>query len=106
MLTYNPAIGIRKPASVGVPLEMTEVEIVEVDGGDRPLPAGNVGEIRTRGPQIMAGYRNLPGETAETLRDGWLYTGDIGEFDEDGYLWILGRVDDVLNVAGHRIGGV
>lgn len=103
VLTYNPAIGIRKPASVGVPLEMTEVEIVEVDGGDRPLPAGNVGEIRTRGPQIMAGYRNLPGETAETLRDGWLYTGDIGEFDEDGYLFIRDRKKDMAIVGGYNV---
>ena len=103
VLTYNPAVGIRKPASVGIPLAMTEVDIVDPDTGDRSLPAGETGEIRARGPQVMAGYRNLPEETAATLRDGWLYTGDIGEFDGDGYLFIRDRKKDMAIVGGYNV---
>ncbi|MGH7003088.1 MAG: AMP-binding protein, partial [Alphaproteobacteria bacterium] len=71
VLTYNPLNGVRKPGSVGVPVPGTEVQIVDLEGGERVLPTGEQGEIRARGPQIMAGYRNLPKETAETLRGDW-----------------------------------
>jgi len=64
---------------------------------------GGVGEIRARGPQIMIGYRNRPDETAEALRDGWLYTGDIGEFDEDGYLYIRDRKKEMVIVSGYNV---
>jgi long-chain acyl-CoA synthetase len=67
------------------------------------LPAGERGEIRARGPQLMQGYRNLPDETAQTLRGGWLYTGDIGEFDADGYLYIRDRKKDMLIVGGYNV---
>ncbi|MGB0629111.1 MAG: long-chain-fatty-acid--CoA ligase [Alphaproteobacteria bacterium] len=103
VLTYNPAQGSQKPGSVGIPLEMTEIEIVDLETGEIPLPAGAVGEIRARGPQIMAGYRNLPEETAETLRNGWLHTGDIGEFDRDGYLFIRDRKKDMAIVGGYNV---
>ncbi|MDP6173064.1 MAG: AMP-binding protein, partial [Rhodospirillales bacterium] len=74
--------------SVGDALPLTDIEIVDVETGTKVLGVGEQGEIRARGPQIMTGYRNRPEETAEVLRDGWLYTGDIGEFGEDGYLYI------------------
>ena len=103
VLTYNPAIGVKKPGSVGVPLMQTNVQTVDLETGKSVLPAGKVGEIRARGPQIMAGYRNLPEETAKTLREGWLYTGDIGEFDADGYLFIRDRKKDMAIVGGYNV---
>lgn len=103
VLTYNPLHGVRKPGSVGVPVPDTEVQIVDLEAGTRVLPAGEKGEIRARGPQIMQGYRNLPNETAETLRGGWLYTGDIGEFDSDGYLYIRDRKKEMVIVSGYNV---
>lgn len=103
VLTYNPAAGVQKPGSVGIPLAMTEVEIVDPESGEQTLPVGKTGEIRARGPQVMSGYRNLPDETAATLRDGWLYTGDIGEFDGDGYLFIRDRKKDMAIVGGYNV---
>ena len=103
VLTYNPAAGEKKIGSVGVPLAQTEVQVVDLETGDRLLPNGEAGEIRASGPQIMSGYRNLPDETAKTLRDGWLYTGDIGEFDDDGYLFIRDRKKEMAIVGGYNV---
>jgi long-chain acyl-CoA synthetase len=103
VLTYNPLQGIRKPGSVGVPVPDTEVQIVDLETGARVLGTGEKGEIRARGPQLMEGYRNLPKETAETLRFGWLYTGDIGEFDPDGYLYIRDRKKEMVIVSGYNV---
>jgi long-chain acyl-CoA synthetase len=103
VLTYNPLSGVRKPGSVGVAVPETEVQVVDVETGTRVLPAGEKGEIRARGPQIMKGYRNLPEETAATLRGGWLHTGDIGEFDADGYLYIRDRKKDMVIVSGYNV---
>jgi len=100
VLTYNPRHGRRKTGSVGLPLPRTEVQIVDADTGRNILPVGEAGEVRARGPQIMSGYRNRPEETATALRDGWLYTGDIGAFDEDGYLFIRDRKKDMVIVGG------
>jgi long-chain acyl-CoA synthetase len=90
VLTFNPADGVRKARSVGIPLPQTEIRIVD-------------GEIVARGPQIMQGYRNRPHETAEALRDGWLYTGDIGELDADGYLYVRDRKKDMIIVGGYNV---
>lgn len=103
VLTFNPASGPVKIGTVGVPVAATEVQVVDLDEGTRVLPAGERGEIRARGPQVMAGYLNLPKETAESLRDGWLYTGDIGEFDADGYLSIRDRKKDLVIVGGYNV---
>jgi long-chain acyl-CoA synthetase len=103
VLTYNPQNGVRKPGTVGLPLPLTEVAIVDAETGTRVLPTGKAGEIRARGPQIMTGYRNRPEETAAALRDGWLYTGDIGAFDADGYLSILDRKKEMVVVAGYNV---
>ena len=103
VLTFNPRDGIRKQGSVGVPLPLTEVQIVDSETGTRPLGPNEPGEIRARGPQIMSGYRNRPEETAAALRDGWLYTGDIGAIDEDGYLFILDRKKDMAIVGGFNV---
>jgi long-chain acyl-CoA synthetase len=103
VLTYNPRDGVRKIGSVGVTLPLTEVQVVDVETGTRVLGPGQVGEIRARGPQIMRGYRALPEETAAALRDGWLYTGDIGELDADGYLYIRDRKKDMVIVGGYNV---
>jgi long-chain acyl-CoA synthetase len=103
VLSFNPQDGVRKPGSVGVAVPLTEIQIVDTVSGTTILPAGEQGEIRARGPQIMVGYRNLPDETAATLRDGWLYTGDIGEFDGDGYLFIRDRKKDMAIVGGFNV---
>ena len=103
VLSFNPVRGAVKSGSVGIPVPGTQIQIVDVDTGTRVLPCGERGEIRARGPQIMQGYRNLPQETAQTLRDGWLYTGDIGEFDADGYLYIRDRKKDMLIVGGYNV---
>ncbi len=103
VLSFNPAGGVVKPGSVGVPVPQTEIQIVDVETGTRELPAGERGEIRARGPQLMQGYRNLPQESAQALRDGWLYTGDIGELDADGYLYIRDRKKDMVIVGGYNV---
>ena len=103
VLSFNPLAGPCKPQSVGIPLPETEIEIVDVSDGTTRLPAGAIGEIRARGPQIMAGYRNRPADTASALHDGWLYTGDLGEFDTDGYLYIRDRKKDMVLVSGFNV---
>jgi len=103
VLSFNPVPGPVKPGSVGIAAPRTEIQIVDVETGSRALPVGERGEIRARGPQIMRGYRGLPEETAQALRAGWLYTGDIGEFDADGYLYIRDRKKDMLIVGGYNV---
>ncbi|MBW7851320.1 MAG: AMP-binding protein [Rhodospirillales bacterium] len=103
VLTYVREGGVIKSGSVGPVLPETEVQIVDVNDGVTVLPVGGIGEIRARGPQIMSGYRNRPQETAEALRDGWLYTGDIGEFDAEGYLYIRDRKKDMAIVGGYNV---
>ncbi|MGD2127481.1 MAG: AMP-binding protein [Desulfobacteraceae bacterium] len=78
-----------KPGSAGKMLPLAEVRLV--DDYDRPVPVGQVGEITMRGPMVFKGYWNLPEETAYTFRDGWHHTGDLGRFDEEGFLWYAGR---------------
>jgi long-chain acyl-CoA synthetase len=99
----NPLDGPRKLLSVGNPVPGTEIEVVDVEDGDRVLPFGERGELRVRGPQIMTGYRNRPEETASTLRGGWVYTGDIGYADEDGFLFLVDRKKDMVIVGGYNV---
>jgi long-chain acyl-CoA synthetase len=103
VLTYVRDGGPLKVGSVGPALPLTDIEIVDADTGTKVLGVGEIGEIRARGPQIMSGYRNKPKETAEALRNGWLYTGDIGEFDADGYLYIRDRKKDMVIVGGYNV---
>jgi len=102
-MTYNPARGVRKPGSVGLPVPASELQIVDRDDPGRVLGAGEVGEIRVRGPHVMTGYRNRPEETAKVLRDGWLHTGDIASIDADGYVFIKGRQHETINVGGFNV---
>lgn len=103
VLSFNGPLRPAKAGSVGQPLPQTEIEIVDLQTGRQRLPAHHCGEIRVRGPQLMQGYRNRPAETAIALRDGWLYTGDLGEFDGDGDLFIRGRRHDLIIVGGYNV---
>ncbi len=103
VLTYVAEGDVLKPGSVGRAIPETEIQIVDTDTGTKILAPGEQGEIRARGPQIMSGYRNRPEETAEALRDGWLYTGDIGELDDEGILYIRDRKKDMAIVGGYNV---
>ncbi len=95
--------GERKLLSVGNPVPETEVEVVDIDTGTRVLPMGQAGEVRVRGPQMMTGYHNKPEETAYALRDGYMYTGDIGYVDPDGFLFLVDRKKDMVIVGGYNV---
>ena len=95
--------GKRKLLSVGNPVPETEVEIVDLDTGERVLPLGERGEVRVRGPQLMREYRNRPDETRLALRDGWLYTGDIGVIDDEGFVSLVDRKKDMVIVGGFNV---
>jgi long-chain acyl-CoA synthetase len=99
----HPPAARRKPGTVGIPAPDTESEIVDLETGTKVLPIGDIGEIRIRGPQVMTGYWQMPEETAVALRDGWLYTGDIGKMDEDGYFSIVDRKKDMIIASGYNV---
>lgn len=99
----TPLHGPYKPGSVGLPLPDVEVRIVDAETGEGSLPAGEVGEILMRAPQLMQGYWQRPSETEKVIRDGWLYTGDLGYLDEDGYLFIEDRKKDVIKPSGFQV---
>jgi len=103
MGTATPWKGLQKPGTVGVPLPNTEVKIVDVDTGTTEMPGGEAGEILFRGPQVMKGYYKKPEETTQAIRDGWVYTGDIGFMDEEGFLTIVDRKKDMIVAAGFNI---
>jgi long-chain acyl-CoA synthetase len=89
VLTFNSHFG-KKVGSVGKPVPLTEIRIEQ-------------GEVLARGPQIMQGYRNRPQETAQALKDGWLHTGDMGEIDAEGFLYIRDRKKDMVIVGGYNV---
>ncbi|HEY7347031.1 MAG TPA: long-chain fatty acid--CoA ligase [Ktedonobacterales bacterium] len=98
---FNPPRGVQKAGSIGLPIPGVEVQVH--DTRDQPLPAGQIGEIAIRGPNVMKGYYNLPEATAQTIRSGWLYTGDLGYQDEDGYFFIVDRAKDVIIKGGLNV---
>ncbi len=98
----NPYLGQHKLGSIGVPFPDVDVKVVSLEhGGD--LPPGEQGELVLRSPTLMLGYYNQPEATAEALRDGWLYTGDIGTVDEEGYFFITDRKKDLIIVGGFNV---
>jgi long-chain acyl-CoA synthetase len=99
----NPLYGVRKTGSVGLPIPGTDSKTVNVEDGKTETARGEPGELAIRGPQIMRGYWNQPAQTANVLRDGWLYTGDLAVIDEDGYHRIVGRKKEMINVAGYKV---
>ncbi|MFJ6813946.1 class I adenylate-forming enzyme family protein [Streptomyces avermitilis] len=99
--TTNPLYGRRKPGTVGLPLPGQQVAVMDPQG--RIAPAGATGEVVVRGPNVMRGYLGRPEETARTVIDGWLHTGDVGRFDEDGYLVLVDRIKDLIIRGGENI---
>jgi long-chain acyl-CoA synthetase len=100
----NPfAGGKRKVGSIGIPISDTECRIVDLNDGKTDVPVGETGELLIKGPQIMKGYWNKPEETAETLTDGWLHTGDIAKMDEEGYFYIVDRIKDMIISSGYNV---
>lgn len=100
VLTFNPP-GRTRPGSIGIPVPSTRVKCVDEEG--REVPAGEAGELAAHGPQIMKGYWKKPEETAKTMRDGWLLTGDIAVMEADGYFRIVDRKKDMVLVSGFNV---
>lgn len=100
---FNPIFGNRKAGSIGLPIPSTEARIVDVEYGVKELAPGEHGEIVIRGPQVMKGYFQQPGQTEMVLRDGWLFTGDIGYRDEEGYFFVTDRKKDLIISGGYNI---
>ena len=99
--TINPRFGQRKIGSIGIPLPGQDVRIFS--GDDEDLPPGQIGEIVIRGPNVMKGYLNRKHETEETLRNGWLHSGDLGYMDKDGYFYIVDRKKDMIIRGGENV---
>ena len=94
---------MRKENSIGMPIPGTLARIVDMEQGEAVLPPGELGELVVKGPQVMLGYWNRPEETAQTVRDGWLYTGDLAYMDEEGYFFIMDRKKDLVLVGGYNV---
>ncbi|MFM7445887.1 MAG: AMP-binding protein, partial [Tabrizicola sp.] len=101
MITSNPYDGDRRAGTVGMPLPGVEVRVTGTNGA--VLPVGEVGAIEVRGPNVFQGYWRLPEKTAEEFRDDWFVTGDMGAFDDRGYLSILGRAKDLVITGGLNV---
>lgn len=101
VVTVNPLDHTGRLGSIGLPVPSTEVRIVNDNG--EPLPIGEIGEIQVKGPQVMKGYYNRPEATEETIKDGWLCTGDIGKMDEAGFFYIVDRKKDMILVSGFNV---
>ena len=99
--TINPFDGLRKVGTVGLPFIGQRIAIADPSGVH--LPQGAIGEVLVQGPNVMRGYLGKPEETAKTIVDGWLHTGDIGRIDEDGYLAIVGRLKEMIIRGGENI---
>ena len=99
----NPILGDNREGSIGLPLPNVECQVVDLETGNRVLGVGEAGELIVKGPQVMSGYFERPEETAATLRDGWLFTGDVVRMDEDGYFYLVDRKKDVIKVGGFQV---
>jgi long-chain acyl-CoA synthetase len=101
--TGNPLYGKRKIGTIGLPVPETDMMLVDVDDPSKVVQPPGPGELCIKGPQVMQGYWNRPDETEEVLRDGWLYTGDIAEVDDEGYFKIVDRKKDMIIVGGFNV---
>jgi long-chain acyl-CoA synthetase len=99
----NPLLGENRTGSIGLPLPDVDVRIVSLDDGVTTLPIGEIGELVVKGPQVFKGYHNMPTETVNALREGWLYTGDIARMDEDGYCYIVDRKKELIKPGGYQV---
>ena len=101
VVCFQPFSAARRTDTIGIPAPDTAVRLVDDDG--RPVPPGQPGELIVRGPQVMQGYWNQPADTAKTLRDGWLYTGDVAVMDADFMFRIVDRKKDLIIVSGFNV---
>jgi long-chain acyl-CoA synthetase len=99
----NPVYGENRTGSIGLPLPDVDAKIISLDDGKTEMPLGEIGELVVKGPQVFKGYHNMPTETANTLRDGWLYTGDIARMDEDGFFYIVDRKKELIKPGGYQV---
>ena len=99
----NPLIGENRTGSIGLPLPDVDCRIVSLDDETTDLQSGEIGELVLKGPMVMKGYHNMPTETANALRDGWLFTGDIARMDEDGYFYIVDRKKELIKPSGYQV---
>lgn len=99
----NPYHQERPPGSIGFPFPSTQAKVVDAETGTRDLPPGEVGELVIQGPQVMSGYWQRPEESAQVLRDDWLFTGDLAKMDEKGYFYIIDRKKDLIIDSGFKI---
>ncbi|HSL01003.1 MAG TPA: long-chain fatty acid--CoA ligase [Rubrobacteraceae bacterium] len=101
---FNPPfVGRGREGSIGIPIPSTDARIADVATGENEVPLGESGELVVKGPQVMKGYWGMPEETAEALRGGWLYTGDIARMDGEGYFYIVDRKKDMILVSGYNV---
>jgi len=99
----NPLLGENRTGSIGLPLPDVDCRIISLDDEVTVMPVGEIGELVIRGPQVFKGYHQMPTETANALRDGWLYTGDIARMDEDGYFYIVDRKKELIKPSGYQV---
>ena len=99
----DPTMKTVKIGSIGLPWPDTDAKIVDLETGRKTLKPGEVGELAVKGPQVMKGYWKMPEDTKAVLRRGWLYTGDIGKMDEDGYFYITDRKKDIIKYKGYSV---
>jgi long-chain acyl-CoA synthetase len=100
----NPLYATDSPVgSIGLPLPDVDCKIISLDDEVTELPPGEVGELVIKGPQVFKGYHNMPTETENTLRNGWLYTGDIARMDEEGYFYIVDRKKELIKPGGYQV---
>jgi long-chain acyl-CoA synthetase len=104
-VTHNnpPFLGQGREGSIGIPIPSTDARIVDVETGETEMPIGEPGELIIKGPQVMKGYLNMPEETANVLKNGWLHTGDVAKMDESGYFYIVDRKKDMIVASGYNV---
>jgi long-chain acyl-CoA synthetase len=103
VICTGPLDGTNRPGTIGLPLPDTEVRVVDGENGQDVLPPGEIGELVVRGPQVMLGYWQNDSATAEVIRDGWLFTGDMGTCDEDGFFKVVDRKKDLVITSGFNV---
>jgi long-chain acyl-CoA synthetase len=99
----NPLLGENRTGSIGLPFSDVDCRIISLDDEVTVLPVGEIGELVIKGPQVFKGYHNMPTETTNALREGWLYTGDIARMDEEGYFYIVDRKKELIKPGGYQV---
>ena len=99
----NPNLGENRTGSIGLPFPDVDARIIDLDDEVTELPPGQIGELVIKAPQVFKGYHNMPTETRNAIRDGWLYTGDIGRMDDEGYFYLVDRKKEVIKPGGFQV---